>query len=213
MTITRSSAVFTAVISANWAGWLLICSGVGLVPALVGNAKVMRDPDGFSDDAFRIVFVQARTGWRRDLPVTLALWFVLLSAATTALWVAPSLSASGRIFFLGLVTPAYLIAVALITAYVQTAAQLVEGSSRSEVLWPSVSLVFANPVRSFAIAVTVVALTPVWAFPPVGMACGLPLPAWLLRRFWDPVLPSDDCRVAQDDDWQLKQIMTTRPRG
>lgn len=172
-----------AFIAANWAGLLgVLC--LGAVPAFAGNQKVMTDLDTHADDAGITVLEHIRRTWWRDLPVTLAFGaYVLLALGTTAV-VALAFDVPTRVFFVGLLVPVYLVAGALLAAYVRAAAVLPELASRSEVVEAAIALVLAHPVRALGAVALVLGTAPVWILAPLTIACGLSLPAWALNSLW-----------------------------
>ncbi|MBZ2197737.1 hypothetical protein [Occultella gossypii] len=206
MDLNRFLRVPAALIAANWAGLLGVVSVVGVIPAFAGNARVMADLDEHADVSGRVVFAQIRRTTRRDLPVSLAWWAYVLLGAATAWLMVTAFEGGTRVFFVGVLVPVYWIVGALIGAYIRAAGTLGLGASRAAVTAEAGRLVFTAPVRTLMTVPVVLAMTPVWALPPITIACGLSLPAWALSKIWGPTTTAAQRRAETDtnpDTWNL----------
>ncbi|CAM3693151.1 hypothetical protein OCAE111667_22300 [Occultella aeris] len=208
MDLNRFLRVPAALIAANWAGLLGVVSVAAVIPAFAGNARVMADLDEHGDVSGRVVFAQIRRTTGRDLPVSLAWWaYVILGAATTWLMVT-AFEGGTRVFFVGVLVPVYWMVGALIGAYIRAAATVSLDTDRAAVITEAGRLVFTAPIRTLLTVPVVLAMTPVWALPPITIACGLSLPAWALSKIWGPTTTAAERRAEVDanhdpDNWNL----------
>lgn len=173
-----------AFIAANWVGLVILLTGVGVIPALAGNARAMSDLDEYADESGRVVLDQFRGTWRRDLPVSIGTLIMALAGIGTAWLAVAEFGVRERVFLVSLVTPIYFVACTFVIAYIRVAAVRSLTMPREDVLLGALELMVTRPARAFLQVPLMLVLTPVWILAPFTLACGLSLPAWLAGSLW-----------------------------
>lgn len=172
-----------AFVGSNWAGLLACVSVVGLVPGLAGVMRVVTDLDRHDDEPFVVPLRQVASTWRRDLPVTLLLWVVVVLGGLNTFAII-QVDAGTRVAVVGFLVPVVWAALVFISAYVAATAAQPHGASRHDVLGLAAMIVRQRPVRTWLTPVLLVAMAPVILLPPLTVAVGLSLPGWVLGEWF-----------------------------
>lgn len=181
----RRPAVF---FGANWAALLGVVSVVGLVPALAGATRATTHPDADDDLTFTSVLAHIRATVRRDWPLSLAL-VAFLAFLVGDIAILASADVGTRVFLGGALIPVVWAVTAWFSAYVVCAAEPALG--RGEVARAATERLLRQPGTALLAPALVLLLSPVWLLPPLTIAVGFSLPAWVLARAWGPALPTD----------------------
>lgn len=184
LNLLRRPAAFFA---SNWAGLLALLSVVGTVSGLAGVVRVVTDLDRYEDEPFVSVWRQVRATWRRDLPVSLLVWVVTVMGALNLYGVVYSDSAT-RVAVVGFLVPILWGVGVFVPAYTAAASAQPYDASRTDVLGLTATLVKRRWARALLTPVLLVALLPVLVIPPLTVAVGLSVPAWVLGE-WYGVTP------------------------
>lgn len=191
----RTPAAF---IAANWTGLAIMLTGIGLIPALAGNARAMSDIREYGDESGRVVLNQFLRTWRREIPVSVGTW-VVIAAAIGTVWMAVAVfGVKERVFLISLVAPVYYVVWTFVAAYVRAAAVEELDTPREKLLLRAVELMATQPTRAALQVPLVLLLTPVWVLAPFTLACGLSLPAWLAGCLWGGAHRADPPAVNTD---------------
>jgi hypothetical protein len=170
-----------AFIAANWGALLGVVSVVGLFPALAGAARVLTNLPEHADEAFSQSLRHVRCTGRRDWPLSVLTWAVVLGVAFNVAFLSQQTS-STRVFLTGLVLPATWLLVSYLSAAMVVARD--PDRARGEVLHRAMVLIFTHPIRALLAPSLVALLVPVWALAPLTIACGFSLPPFLVTVLW-----------------------------
>ena len=172
----------SALFSSNWAGILWLLPGVTAVPALAGVTRVATDLTRYADEGFVTVTRTVRATWRRDLPVSL-LAVVGLVMGLANLWAIINVASDVRVLVVGFLVPVMWAVLVFVGAYTAVAGTLSVGASRIEVLAAVAALMRSKPLACLTLPVIQVLVTPVVVFPPLTVAVGLSVPAWIIAEW------------------------------
>lgn len=173
----------SAFVSSNWAGLLAVASIVGVVPGLAGVTRVVTDLDRHADEGFVVPWRQVRATLRRDLPLSLTV-VVATVMALADLWAVVHVAPATRVMVVGFLVPV-LAAVCVFTAgYAVAASTLPFDADRGEVLALCARLLRRHPVRALLTPLLMLVLLPLLVLPPVTIAVGVSLPAWVIAAWW-----------------------------
>lgn len=172
----------SALFSSNWAGILWLLPGVTAVPALAGVTRVATDLTRYADEGFVTVTRTVRATWRRDLPVSL-LAVVSLVMGLANLWAIINVASDVRVLVVGFLVPVMWAVLVFVGAYTAVAGTLSVDASRLEVLAAVAALMRAKPLACLTLPVIQVLVTPVVVFPPLTVAVGLSIPAWIIAEW------------------------------
>lgn len=176
----RKPAAFFA---SDWAALVAVATILGVVPGLAGVMRVVTDLDRYEDEPFMTPLRQLRATWRRDLPVSLLLWVVLVLGALDT-YAVTQVEVGMRVAVVGFLVPVVWAACVFVAAYVAAASAEPLDASRHDVLGLTAVLVQRRPVRSLLTPLLLVALAPVVLLPPLTVAVGLSLPAWFMGEWF-----------------------------
>ena len=176
----RKPAAFFA---SDWAALVAVATILGVVPGLAGVMRVVTDLDRYEDEPFMTPLRQLRATWRRDLPVSLLLWVVLVLGALDT-YAVTQVEVGMRVAVVGFLVPVVWAACVFVAAYVAAASAEPLDASRHDVLGLTAVLVKRRPVRSLLTPLLLVALAPVVLLPPLTVAVGLSLPGWFMGEWF-----------------------------
>lgn len=172
----------SALFSSNWAGILWLLPGVAAVPALAGVTRVATDLTRYADEGFVTVTRTVRATWRRDLPVSL-LAVVSLVMGVANLWAIVNVASDVRVLVVGFLVPVLWAVLVFLGCYTAVAGTSPVAASRVEVLAGVAALMRARPLACLTLPVIQVLVTPVVVFPPLTVAVGLSVPAWIIAEW------------------------------
>ncbi|WP_022909085.1 hypothetical protein [Aestuariimicrobium kwangyangense] len=173
----------TAFLASNWAGIIAVVSVLLSVPGLAGVTRVVTSLNRHADDAWTTVWRQVASTWRRDLPVSLLLWIVTWGSLAN-LWAAAQVDSSTRVLVIGVLAPVVWALTVLLAAYTLAASARPVTATRTEVLQLAAMVMKQRPVRAWLTPLVLVVCLPVVLFPPLTVAVGLSVPAWLVGDWW-----------------------------
>lgn len=172
----------SALFSSNWAGILWLLPGATAVPALAGVTRVVTDLDRYADEGFVTVTRTVRATWRRDLPVSLTLVVVTVMGLANLFALINSESAV-RVLAVGFLVPVLWAALVFLGAYTAVAGTAPLEAGRVEVLSGVADQLRRRPFATLTLPVIQVLVTPIVVFPPLTVAVGLSLPAWIITEW------------------------------
>ncbi len=178
---------------------------VGVVPGLAGVMRVVTSLDRHVDEGFFTPMRQLRATWRRDLPVSLT-FVVVAVMALVNLWAIINVESSVRVAVSGFLIPVVWVVTIMGSAYVAAASAQPWHASREQVLGLTAVLVKQRPVRALLTPLLLLGLLPVVLLPPLTVAVGLSLPAWVAGEWWgvrrwrEELDPAPDVKPLPDPD-------------
>ena len=170
-----------------------------LVPGFAAAVRVVREPD---PDGVRQAWVrtrdQVRQTFRRDwwLGVVLVVFLGLGAISLATAWA--YFEGVVRVALMVVVVVVHLLIIAMIITYAHAAGSLPLSASGTQVTTLAMTRLRHRPVGLAITAVLFVLGIPLWVFPPLALAFGLVLPAWLLTKLWTPL----DARI----DWSAADV-------
>lgn len=186
--LRRPSAFF----SSNWAGICWLLPGVTSIPALSGVTRVVTDLDRYEDEGFVTVTRTVKATWRRDLPVSLTLVVVAVMAVAN-LWAILNSASDVRVLMVGFLVPALWAALVFLGTYTAVSGTEPLEAGRVDILAGVAQLLRRRPLQCVALPALQVLVAPIVVFPPLTVAVGLSVPAWILTEWLG-------CRPAPDPD-------------
>lgn len=172
----------SALFSSNWAGIVCLLPGVTSIPALAGVTRVATDLHRYADEGFVTVLRTVRATWRRDLPASLlALITVVMGAAN--LWAVLQVAPEVRVPVVGFLIPVVWAVLVFLGTYTAVAGTSALTATRTELLTGVARLLRARPFPCLTLPLIQILVLPIVIFPPLTVAVGLSIPAWILAEW------------------------------
>lgn len=196
----------SAFFSSNWAAGIAVLAVVLTVPGWAGAMRVVTALNRHADEGWAAVWAQVRATWRRDLPISLLAWIVTWGSLAN-LWAAAQVGSSTRVAVIGFMTPIVWVLTVLLAAYTVAASARPLSATRAEVLQVAAVMMKERPLRAWLTPFLLLLCLPVVLFPPLTVAVGISVPAWLVGDWWgvrqwrerlDPHVEDDDPRDPDD---------------
>ncbi|MGJ6980603.1 hypothetical protein ACSDQ9_08760 [Aestuariimicrobium soli] len=200
----------SAFFSSNWAALVAVLAVVLTIPGLAGVMRVVTSLNRHADEGWATVWRQVQQTWRRDLPISLLAWIVVLGTAAN-IWAAAHVGSGTRVAVIGFITPIVWVLTVLMAAYTGAASARPLTATRTEVLQLAAMLLKQRPLRAWLTPVVLLVSSPVVFFPPLTVAVGTSVPAWLVGdwlgvRPWREQLDphAEDGEAGDPDDLELR---------
>ncbi|WP_193103622.1 hypothetical protein [Brachybacterium sp. FME24] len=171
-----------AFLAVNWAAMLGILTVIGIVPSLAAATRTTADLEQYQDAAFTSTLRHLRRTLVRDAPASALLLMVLGGIGANALAL-PRMDSSVRVFAVGLMLPLVWVMIALLSAYVVTAARD-QHAERTTITVRALAMVMHRPLAALVAPALIAALSPLWLLAPLTIACGFSVPPWVVARAW-----------------------------